>query len=1191
MPEGFVSVPDNSDASITVKVVDTNEISIISTTLTTAVTGAGIFTVTPASITGIGIGTPLIVDTLVSGVQESVNVLSIVGSSFSAKFAYAHASGVPLVLNVERQNMSIADPTTYGNIAKVASGTASITDIGLTVRPIPTSIPAGTNTIGNVAITSPNGAAAGIYGLVNPYGTTRISGEPIGLFTDTFDGTTFDTVNRWNTPTVVNGGAYSQNNGDLSLTTGLTANAQSIVTSQPNFVHVGSSFLEYTTVVQLESSPIATGCHRYWGTGTSPTVISATNPVQNGYGFEVTTTGTMNAVVYASGTKVGSYPLSIPTDGLPHRYAIIIRSDVVFYYVDNIEVPVAEFMFVLPSVQTLPIRFHILNGTSALTKAPILYAYGVAMSDTAENSSAISDGTYPWRKASVENINPSSSDYGLVTRNIPNSTSNQAIVSNDLSTTGTIQNLNDTVSLTLNGISSWIAELQGTWTGTVQFEASIDGINFVPLRGRQSGMGGNTILSTQVTSTNGYWRGNAAGFNIFRVRAITALTGPATINIKASIGTDAVFLDAGLPPGTDYIGQVGGTTTTYPVTAGAVITTTPGTTGVSVYSDTYGNMRTIVSDYVQTGTLVNLNDTIVVNQNGGYTAWNVSLSGTWTGVVTFEGSVDGTNWQSITGRLAGVESGPLYNSTSLNGVYRGNAAGLQFRVRLSAITSGSVTVTIRLGQGPYGVFLNSALPVGTNNIGSISTSTFPSTGVNNAPGTVGQTLLSDSDGSLRIHAADIYSSGTINTLGATVQIQPVGHATALINIQGSFVGTFQFEVSLDSLTYYPIEVKQVGVSTTTLLTTSNVGGIFRGNIAGALYFRVRATSWTSGSATVYINGSHATAPVFLDAGLPIGTNNLGSTQLADGTNSSQLAKVTSDGAQLVAIDSTTSLPAGTNSIGNVTLNNDLTYTGTILAGTQLSHIIIPLNGANTIGVSWTNNSTNAILQFQASVDGVNYVGIVPYESSVLNSYVSTVSSVLFNGRVSVAGYSYFRISNQSATGSVGSNTINVNFTVSGNSSIVTLVDPIPPGTNAIGTVGVTALPSIPAGGNTIGNVKLVDTAGSNQASVNTNGSLSVLSYNDSTTTYYYATAASANVLVKNGPGRLISVTVFSASTGIYGILFDTNGTPVAGTTTPLVVIPAYAPAGYTVFCDIPFANGLTIFGTGSTGPTYTVNYR
>lgn len=91
------------------------------------------------------------------------------------------------------------------------------------------------------------------------------------------------------------------------------------------------------------------------------------------------------------------------------------------------------------------------------------------------------------------------------------------------------------------------------------------------------------------------------------------------------------------------------------------------------------------------GTIAALNDAVVMpTLNVGTVGFQ--LTGTWSGTVSFEGSIDGQNWIAVDADP--VPSGAAVTSASANGIFQIPCSGVtQVRARLSAVTSGGVTVT------------------------------------------------------------------------------------------------------------------------------------------------------------------------------------------------------------------------------------------------------------------------------------------------------------------------------------------------------------------------------------------------------------------------------------------------------------------------------------------------------------------
>lgn len=122
------------------------------------------------------------------------------------------------------------------------------------------------------------------------------------------------------------------------------------------------------------------------------------------------------------------------------------------------------------------------------------------------------------------------------------------------------------------------------------------------------------------------------------------------------------------------------------------------------------------ADNTVTGTLAASLQTVVLNVAGKSSAM-FKITNTWVGTITFEGSVDGTLWDSINA-VASSTSQPQ-PTTTVNGSYRLTpAAFLQIRAIMNPFTSGTATISARASSATGGIFANQILPTkitdGTN---------------------------------------------------------------------------------------------------------------------------------------------------------------------------------------------------------------------------------------------------------------------------------------------------------------------------------------------------------------------------------------------------------------------------------------------------------------------------------------------
>ena len=119
------------------------------------------------------------------------------------------------------------------------------------------------------------------------------------------------------------------------------------------------------------------------------------------------------------------------------------------------------------------------------------------------------------------------------------------------------------------------------------------------------------------------------------------------------------------------------------------------------------------------------------------------VSGTFSGTVTFEATVDGSNWVSL--QVANIADGSVGTTATAAGIYQAGVAGLtKVRARVSAWVSGSITVrgfVAEVGGGlsfadidvaaSEEVTIGGSLPAGTNNIGDVDIASALPAGTNN----------------------------------------------------------------------------------------------------------------------------------------------------------------------------------------------------------------------------------------------------------------------------------------------------------------------------------------------------------------------------------------------------------------------------------------------------------------------------
>src|SRR5260370_17105 len=118
-------------------------------------------------------------------------------------------------------------------------------------------------------------------------------------------------------------------------------------------------------------------------------------------------------------------------------------------------------------------------------------------------------------------------------------TGNPLVVGGDPRTFGTINAVQDTVTLPIDGVATAQFQFGGTFTGTITMEGVVDNsfLDVVPLNAISQATGG---VSATVTA-KGVWFVDCAGYAFIRARATAAMTGAANVAIRASLGANKVM--------------------------------------------------------------------------------------------------------------------------------------------------------------------------------------------------------------------------------------------------------------------------------------------------------------------------------------------------------------------------------------------------------------------------------------------------------------------------------------------------------------------------------------------------------------------------------------------------------------------------------------------------------------------------
>jgi len=249
----------------------------------------------------------------------------------------------------------------------------------------------------------------------------RIQQDGSQVFYEAWDSSVLDAIN-WNSVTVGNTGTSTLATGTLSLFSGTTAGGFAYITSKQNFQPVSPGFLEFDHQIQIGTTVISHQ-YAYWGAGTVPGSPTFASPLTNSIAFEVTNTGTFNAVTFASGNRTVISNLTALADTRVHRYQIFFRGDTMYWLVDNITVATLTTGAQGPDSNLLPLMM--LVGTDGTGAASTTSLQGAAhyIGDTSKAGNWLSDKVHPQIGATVKlgTTQPLASDSPLVVALSPNS--------------------------------------------------------------------------------------------------------------------------------------------------------------------------------------------------------------------------------------------------------------------------------------------------------------------------------------------------------------------------------------------------------------------------------------------------------------------------------------------------------------------------------------------------------------------------------------------------------------------------------------------------------------------------------------------------------------------------------------------------------------------------------------------------
>lgn len=233
---------------------------------------------------------------------------------------------------------------------------------------------------------------------VSPLGEIRVENPASQLFLDTFDTGALDTINKWAISSGTGGSNPTNSVGATVLAAGTTLNGFSKLTSLLATKVLDQSvglfkpsepgFLLFNARINVSPFIPTGGTLMNWGLGTSPATPTIASPITQFIGFEVTTAGKLQAVVYQTGSRVLIQDLTNfePLDTAAHKYFVYFRGDIAYWCIDDKDNIVAQFQTGAsgPDINTLPILCQCVSNAGV---ASTLQVNAVSVGDTSHTAS------------------------------------------------------------------------------------------------------------------------------------------------------------------------------------------------------------------------------------------------------------------------------------------------------------------------------------------------------------------------------------------------------------------------------------------------------------------------------------------------------------------------------------------------------------------------------------------------------------------------------------------------------------------------------------------------------------------------------------------------------------------------------------------------------------------------------------
>jgi len=380
----------------------------------------------------------------------------------------------------------------------------------------------------------------------------------------------------------------------------------------------------------------------------------------------------------------------------------------------------------------------------------------------------------------------------------------------------------------------------------------------------------------------------------------------------------------------------GGTAATSSILTGGIYNSTAPslTTGQQASAQLDSSARLITnvgitappSNITTTGTLSGLGQTVNLTLFG-TASLNIDVSGSgFVGVIAIV--ANSPSGQRTLG-LFNINSSNIASSITTNGSYRvvGIAGVVSVTAQFTSYTSGSATINMYGTTAPFIVqpySMNAANVLVTSYLNDGSGNALTST--NNALN-VSQVSASDTFTTGNITTQDTSSTSTTYfnnqvwysgtpTTGSVFSVTTAGIETGMVEISGTWTGTLQIEISVDSgVNWITHAIHQIGSPNFITSATNNVTGSL--NLGGKTNFRVRAISAITGTAIVRLISSQNPSSTYIANSIKLVDGSTTTSTTTMNIVAASTPAATTNTAIVVGLSPNSPLPAGTNTLGTV----------------------------------------------------------------------------------------------------------------------------------------------------------------------------------------------------------------------------------------------------------------------------------